>query len=65
MTEPTWQKSSFSEAAGANCVNVASATHGDNALTIHLRESDTPETTLTTTPEALAALIRTLNRAPR
>lgn len=64
MTTSNWQKSTFS-GDQANCVYVASATHGDHPPTIHLRESDTPETTLTTTPEALAALIRTLNTAPR
>ncbi|MEU6676770.1 DUF397 domain-containing protein [Streptomyces sp. NPDC046925] len=57
MNELNWQKSTFSEGAGANCVNVA-ASH--DTETIHLRESDAPETTLTTTPAALAALIRTL-----
>lgn len=58
MDQLTWQKSTFSDGAGANCVYVA-ATRTTGA--IHLRESDAPETTLTTTPEALAALIRTLN----
>ncbi|MGW6056940.1 DUF397 domain-containing protein [Streptomyces sp. NPDC055189] len=57
MTELLWQKSSFSDGAGANCVYVA-ASHG--VQTIHLRESDAPEKSLTTTPAALAALIRTL-----
>jgi hypothetical protein len=61
MNELSWQKSSFSDGAGANCVYVA-ATRSAGA--IHLRESDTPETTLTTTPAALAALIRTLTRGP-
>ncbi|MGW6056941.1 DUF397 domain-containing protein [Streptomyces sp. NPDC055189] len=57
MTDHTWQKSTFSEGAGANCVYVAA---NSDTRTIHLRESDAPETTLTTTPAALAALIRTL-----
>ncbi|MGH4033281.1 DUF397 domain-containing protein [Actinomycetota bacterium Odt1-20B] len=61
MTELTWQKSSFSEGGGANCVYVAANPDTD---TIHLRESDTPNTILTTTPEALAALIRTLATHP-
>ncbi|MFE6162407.1 DUF397 domain-containing protein [Streptomyces sp. NPDC056486] len=57
MTELTWQKSTFSEGGGANCVYVAAT---PATKTIHLRESDTPETTLTTTPPTFAALIRTL-----
>lgn len=56
LAELTWQKSTFSDGAGANCVYVATTATG----TIHLRESDTPETALTTTPKALSALIRTL-----
>lgn len=62
MTELVWQKSTFSEGGGDNCVYVA-ADH--NTQTIRLRESDTPQTTLTTTPETLAALIRTLTRTLR
>ncbi|MFH8490370.1 DUF397 domain-containing protein [Streptomyces longisporoflavus] len=63
MTEPTWQKSSFSEAGGTNCVYIAAATHPTHTTaTIHLRESDAPETALATTPAAFAALIRTLAR---
>lgn len=54
MPELDWQKSSFSDAAGANCVYVATAPDG----TVRLQESDTPDVTLTTTPSALAALIR-------
>ncbi|MEV6757452.1 DUF397 domain-containing protein [Streptomyces sp. NPDC051214] len=60
MTELVWQKSTFSEGGGDNCVYVA-ATREPTA-TIHLRESDTPEAILSTTPEALAALIRTLTK---
>ncbi|MFH8608983.1 DUF397 domain-containing protein [Streptomyces sp. NPDC018029] len=56
MTELTWQKSSFSEGAGANCVYVAQSPTGR----IHLQESDAPDTTLTTHPTAFAALIRAL-----
>ncbi|MEU3736998.1 DUF397 domain-containing protein [Streptomyces sp. NPDC032198] len=56
MTTLDWQKSSFS-GDQANCVYVAAPQDG----TVRLRESDAPETALTTTPEALAALIRTLN----
>ncbi|GGL06660.1 DUF397 domain-containing protein [Streptomyces flaveus] len=60
MTELTWQKSSFSEAGGANCLYVATTPTG----TVHLRESDTPDAVLTTTPTTLATLIRTLARTP-
>ncbi|MFI0982269.1 DUF397 domain-containing protein [Streptomyces sp. NPDC021093] len=56
MSELPWQKSTFSEGAGNNCVNVASSP--DRPHTLHLRESDTPEVVLTTTPHALAALLR-------
>lgn len=56
MTALHWQKSSFS-GDQANCLYLASlAPTGP----IHLCESDHPETTVTTTPTALAALIRTL-----
>lgn len=57
MTELIWQKSSFSDGAGVNCLYVA-ASH--NAETVHLRESDAPATTLTPHPATFAALIRTL-----
>ncbi|MEV2252250.1 DUF397 domain-containing protein [Streptomyces sp. NPDC050147] len=62
MTELVWQKSTFSEGGGDNCVYIASSREAD---TIYLRESDAPETTLTTTPAALSALIRTLTRRPQ
>ncbi|AEM81292.1 DUF397 domain-containing protein [Streptomyces violaceusniger] len=48
-----WRKSSYSS-QGANCLYVSAS---DNA-TIRLRESDEPNTILTTTPTALSALIR-------
>ncbi len=48
-----WQKSSFSGEGNA-CLYVSAP---DNA-TIRLRESDEPNTILTTTPRALSALIR-------
>ncbi|MET7363538.1 DUF397 domain-containing protein [Streptomyces sp. NPDC005562] len=54
-----WQKSSFSGAGGENCVELAPQ---DPRIT--LRESETPDDTLTVTPKALAALIRGL-RDPR
>ncbi|MFD0552392.1 DUF397 domain-containing protein [Streptomyces rectiviolaceus] len=55
-----WQKSTYS-AEAANCVYVATAPDG----TIRLRESDEPDITLTTTPDRLHALIRTLKTTPR
>jgi hypothetical protein len=61
MSDLRWQKSSFSEAAGDNCVYVAASPTPE---TLHLRESDTPGTILTTTPTALAALMRTLAPNP-
>ncbi|MGW1783125.1 DUF397 domain-containing protein [Streptomyces sp. NPDC002143] len=49
-----WQKSTFSGGAEGNtCVELASPT----PVTLHLRESDTPDTALTTTPAALAHLL--------
>ncbi len=51
-TPDNWQKSSFSGGGeGNNCVELAT-TPG----TIHLRESDTPTTHLTTTPAPIAHL---------
>ncbi|MCX4990371.1 MULTISPECIES: DUF397 domain-containing protein [unclassified Streptomyces] len=54
MTIPAnWQKSSFSGGGeGNDCVELA-ATPG----TIHLRESDTPATHLSTAPGPLAQLV--------
>ncbi|WP_330348706.1 DUF397 domain-containing protein [Streptomyces sp. NBC_00582] len=49
----TWQKSSFSGSGDGNaCLELAST-----PTTLHLRESDTPTTVLTTTPAALALLL--------
>lgn len=48
-----WQKSSYS-AEAANCVYVAAA--GDGSIKI--RESDDPDTVVTTTPDKLDAFIR-------
>lgn len=56
MSDLHWQKSSFSEAAGDNCLCLAATLTG----TVHLRESDTPDTVLRAAPTALAALLRTL-----
>lgn len=58
MPEPRWQKSTHSQEASA-CVYVATTPAG----TILLRESDAPETILTTGQRQLSALITTL-RAP-
>ncbi|WP_416985046.1 DUF397 domain-containing protein [Streptomyces sp. T028] len=52
-TLDNWQKSSFSGGSdGNNCLELAST-----PTTLHLRESDTPATILTTTPVALALLL--------
>lgn len=53
MPTPHWRKSSFS-GEGNNCLNVASAADG----TIRLRESEAPDTVLTTTPARLGDFIR-------
>ncbi|BBJ41987.1 hypothetical protein SSPO_047050 [Streptomyces antimycoticus] len=55
MSDLTWQKSSFSEAAAANCVELAAAPDG-----IRIRESDEPDTVLRTSPAPLGALIRSV-----
>ncbi|MEU8648433.1 DUF397 domain-containing protein [Streptomyces sp. NPDC048737] len=48
-----WQKSTYSGGAEGNaCVELAAS-----PTRIHLRESDTPVTALTTTPAALARLL--------
>ncbi|MEV2252063.1 DUF397 domain-containing protein [Streptomyces sp. NPDC050147] len=57
MPQLTWQKSSFSEDQ-ANCLYIATAPDG----TLRLRESDTPDTILTTTRDPLAALLKTLSQ---
>lgn len=54
MSEPHWQKSSFSGAPDQNCLYVATAPD----KTIRLRESDTPDVILAAAPEGLAALLR-------
>ncbi|MEU1664625.1 DUF397 domain-containing protein [Streptomyces sparsogenes] len=53
MSARDWQKSSYS-AQGNACLYVSST---DNA-TIRLRESDDPDTILTTTPTTLRTFIR-------
>lgn len=50
-----WQKSSFSDSGGANCVELA-AVNG----TVKLRESDAPGVVLSTTPARLAAFLATV-----
>ena len=58
MPNHVWQKSTYSP-DGSNCVYVASAP--TNA--IRLRESDTPNTILTTTTDSFRHLIDTLKSA--
>jgi hypothetical protein len=49
-----WQKSTFSDGGDGNtCVELATT----RPHSIHLRESDTPTTHLTTTPAPLAGLL--------
>jgi uncharacterized protein DUF397 len=48
-----WVKSSFSDAGGNNCVEVAAAGHGGVAL----RESDDPDHVVVASANALAALL--------
>ncbi|MEV8014834.1 DUF397 domain-containing protein [Streptomyces sp. NPDC086554] len=55
-----WQKSSYSSEA-SSCVYIAATPDGR----IYLRESDDPDITLTTTPDRLHNLIRTLKAAPQ
>jgi hypothetical protein len=55
----TWQKSSFSGGPQGECLYVAPTPDG----TIRLRESDTPDTILSTTPEGLAGLLDLLKRS--
>ncbi|MEU9211984.1 DUF397 domain-containing protein [Streptomyces sp. NPDC048415] len=53
MTPLNWQKSSFSGSGDGNaCLELATTPD-----TLHLRESDTPTTHLTTTPTPLAHLL--------
>ncbi|WP_447037803.1 DUF397 domain-containing protein [Streptomyces sp. DSM 118878] len=61
----TWQKSSYSSQA-SSCIYIATAAttpHPPAQPPIHLRESDAPQTILTTTPAPLAALISALKGA--
>ncbi|MFJ2264342.1 DUF397 domain-containing protein [Streptomyces sp. NPDC087844] len=53
MPEITWQKSTFSGGPQGECLYIAPAPDG----TLRLRESDTPDTILATTPQGLAGLL--------
>ncbi|MGR3935402.1 DUF397 domain-containing protein [Streptomyces sp. BRA346] len=53
MSDLNWQKSTFSEAGAANCVELAAAHDG-----IRIRESDEPDDVIHTNPAALRAFIR-------
>ncbi|MEU8886657.1 DUF397 domain-containing protein [Streptomyces sp. NPDC048442] len=61
MSELLWQKSTFSDGAGDNCINLAIAPD----RTLRLRESDAPEVHFATTPRALSALLRSLQEEPK
>ncbi|MFF6998537.1 DUF397 domain-containing protein [Streptomyces sp. NPDC008313] len=61
MKPLTWQKSTYS-GDSSNCVYIAADSTG---TTLHLRESDAPDTILTTTPTLLHSLIRTLKANQR
>ena len=56
MSQLTWQKSSFSTGGEGECIELAAATPHH----IHLRESDHPDHVATTTPHALAELLRAI-----
>ncbi|WNE97986.1 DUF397 domain-containing protein [Streptomyces luomodiensis] len=58
MSDLTWQKSSFSDGAGPNCVELASAPDG-----IRIRESDEPEAVIHTNPATLRSFIRAVKAA--
>ncbi|MFE9627024.1 DUF397 domain-containing protein [Streptomyces sp. NPDC006527] len=59
-TPANWQKSSFSGSGDGNaCLELAST-----PTTLHLRESDTPATVLTTTPAAVAHLLAGIREVP-
>ncbi|MET9380051.1 DUF397 domain-containing protein [Streptomyces sp. NPDC002928] len=57
-----WQKSTFSDGGDGNtCVELAATlTPTPIPTTLHLRESDTPATVLTTTPTPLAHLLHAI-----
>ncbi|MER5850096.1 DUF397 domain-containing protein [Streptomyces sp. NPDC002012] len=55
-----WLKSSFSDAGGNNCIEVAAAGGEDVAI----RESESPERILATNRAALRALVLGLRNSP-
>jgi Domain of unknown function (DUF397) len=55
--EPQWQKSSFSEGEGPQCIELA---HHDGGIA--LRESDTPYVIVTTDRTSLHGLILSVKR---
>ena len=59
LPELQWVKSSFSEASGNNCVEVAATDDG-----IALHESDSPAMVLRTSVSALHALLRSARAGP-
>ncbi|NEA43435.1 DUF397 domain-containing protein [Streptomyces sp. SID11385] len=52
-TSHAWQKSSFSGVGGENCIELRSTAPGS----VHLRESTTPDTVVTTTSDNLRAFL--------
>ncbi|PSM38295.1 DUF397 domain-containing protein [Streptomyces dioscori] len=56
MPRLTWQKSSFSSDESNDCLHIATTPDG----ILHLRESDTPDDIIATTPARLDHLIRAL-----
>ncbi|MEU9110347.1 DUF397 domain-containing protein [Streptomyces sp. NPDC048483] len=56
MPQLCWQKSSFSEPGSDQCVEVAATPSG----TRHLRESDAPQTVMTTILAAFRDLVRSV-----
>ncbi|MFJ2263335.1 DUF397 domain-containing protein [Streptomyces sp. NPDC087844] len=59
MPHLTWQKSSFSGDESGNCLYLAATPDG----VLRLRESDTPDEVIATTPARLGHLIRSLKAA--
>lgn len=56
MSDLTWRKSSFSDGAGPNCVEIATT----DDIGIRLRESDEPDAVIHTNPAALDVFIRAI-----
>ncbi|MEU9185852.1 DUF397 domain-containing protein [Streptomyces sp. NPDC048484] len=63
MPQLSWQKSSFSGDENNSCLYLAATPDG----TLRLRENDTPDEIIATTPARLGHLIRSLKagRSPR